>query len=301
MLLPRILKLVARATVHSEQAGRALTLERVILARMRGCLRSTLLATVIVLTGCRTGSNYAGLEGPWYGGVTMADESRRGNSLRLVSFNIERGLRVENAIGVIASSPDLRDADVMLLQEMDEPGTRRIAEAFGMSYAYYPGTFSFKTRRDFGNAVLSRWPIVDHSKILLPHLGLVGRLQRTATAVTIRVEGSPVRVYSTHLSTPLNVTPAAQRAQLRAVLADAERYPRVIIGGDMNSHHVGRLARQMGYRWPTEHGPRTTSFGRWDHIFLKGLSSPNQAGSGTVLDVRGTSDHRAVWAVGILE
>jgi endonuclease/exonuclease/phosphatase family metal-dependent hydrolase len=136
---------------------------------------------------------------------------------------------------------------------------------------------------------------------LLPHKGFIGRLQRTATAVTIRVGNSPVRVYSTHLSTPLNVFPGAQRAQLRAVLTDAVRYPRVIIGGDMNSHQVGHLARQMGYSWPTEHGPRTTALGRWDHIFLKGFSTPNQAGSGTVLDVRGTSDHRAVWAVGIME
>jgi endonuclease/exonuclease/phosphatase family metal-dependent hydrolase len=111
---------------------------------------------------------------------------------------------------------------------------------------------------------------------------------------------SLIRVYSTHLGTMINATPAAQRAQLGTVLADAEPYAQVIIGGDMNSHGVVRLARDRGYEWPTEHGPRTTVFGRWDHILLKGLRSPGTAAAGTVLDVRGASDHRPVWAVATL-
>jgi endonuclease/exonuclease/phosphatase family metal-dependent hydrolase len=257
---------------------------------------------VATLAGCRTGDNYTGLEGPRYAsGLSdaLVREPADPDNLRVVSFNIERALRVDRAIAVMTADPALRGADVILLQEMDDAGTRRVADAFGMGYVYYPGTFSLKTRRDFGNAVLSRWPIVGDSKILLPHLGVVGRLQRTATAATIRVGGSLVRVYSTHLGTLLNSTPAAQRSQLRAILADAEAYPRVVIGGDMNSGRVGRLAREMGYEWPTEHGPRTTRFGRWDHIFLKGLT-PRRGAAGTVLDVRRASDHRPVWAVAAL-
>jgi endonuclease/exonuclease/phosphatase family metal-dependent hydrolase len=258
---------------------------------------------LLALAGCRTGDNYAGLDGPRYAGglaETRTTDPGRPTALKVVSFNIERALRVDTAIAVLESEPGLREADVVLLQEMDHPGTRRVAHALGMAYVYYPGTLSLKTRRDFGNAVLSRWPVVEDRKILLPHLGLVGRLQRTATAATIDRGGARVRVYSVHLGTPLNASRAAQRAQLRAVLTDAARYPRVVIGGDMNSHHVGRLARQMGYEWPTEHGPPTTRFGRWDHIFLKGLTPPAGAGSGTVLDVRRASDHRPVWAVATL-
>jgi endonuclease/exonuclease/phosphatase family metal-dependent hydrolase len=166
-----------------------------------------------------------------------------------------------------------------------------------MGYVYYPGTFSLKTQRDFGNAVLSRWPIVSDAKILLPHVGVFGQLQRTATAATIQVGPAAIRVYSTHLGTLINATPASQRAQLQTILDDAERYPQVVIGGDMNSHGVVRVARDHGYEWPTELGPRTTVFGRWDHIVLKGLWSPGPAASGTVLDVRGASDHRPVWTV----
>src|SRR5687767_7224596 len=143
----------------------------------------------LTLAGCRTGDNYAGLDGPRHaGGLAEAKAAEAGTpaALRVVSFNIERALRVDAAITVLESEPALREADVVLLQEMDHPGTRRVAQALGMAYVYYPGTFSLKTRRDFGNAVLSRWPVVEDSKILLPHLGLFGRLQRTATAATIQ-------------------------------------------------------------------------------------------------------------------
>lgn len=262
-------------------------------------LRRAALALILVgFAACRTGSNYADLAGPRYAGgaATHTSGPNAGPRLRVATFNIAFARRVDRAIAVIESDPFLRQADVVLLQEMDEPGTRRVADALGMAYVYYPGTWHLRTHRDFGNAVLSRWPLVDDAKILLPHLGLVGRLQRTATAATLRVAGSLVRVYSAHLSTMVGATAAGRRAQLGVILADAEPYEHVVIGGDMNSHGVGRLCRERGYLWPTEHGPRTTRFGRWDHIFFKGLASSGAESAGTVLDVRGASDHRAVWA-----
>jgi endonuclease/exonuclease/phosphatase family metal-dependent hydrolase len=106
-----------------------------------------------------------------------------------------------------------------------------------------------------------------------------------------------VRVYSTHLGTPTSTGGGARRNQLRAILADAERYERVILGGDMNDAKVGRIARQLGYSWPTELGPPTSLLGRIDHIFVKGLSVADSAGAGAVLRGRGISDHLPVWAV----
>ena len=158
----------------------------------------------------------------------------------------------------------------------------------------------FRSKRHFGNAVLSRWPIVEDKRIVLPHHGRFARTQRTATAATIQVGESLVRVYSTHLGTMTDVEPASRRDQLRAILADAARYPRVVLGGDMNDVGVGRVAREEGYNWPTERGPDTSWLGRLDHIFLKGLASPDSAAAGTVLDVRKASDHLPVWAVAIL-
>jgi endonuclease/exonuclease/phosphatase family metal-dependent hydrolase len=266
--------------------------------------RTALLLALVTVAGCRTGRNYATPDGPRYAGRAAhgsAGERYATDTLRLVSFNIEFSQQVDSAITVLGSDPALRGADVLLLQEMNQEATERIASALGLWYVYYPAIFHFRTDRNVGNAVLSRWPIVEDRKIILPHVSRFVRTQRTATAATIRVGEVLLRVYSTHLGTMGDLAPAARRDQLRAILADAEHYPRVIIGGDMNDAGVGEVARAQGYAWPTQHGPPTASLGRLDHIFVKGLGAPDSAAAGTVLDVGGASDHLAVWAVGLLD
>jgi len=265
--------------------------------------RAALLLAVLAAAGCRTGRNYTSIEGPRYTGspaIAHTGECAHDQTLRLASFNIEFALRVDSAIAVLQSDPALRGADVILLQEMDESSTKRIADTLGMGYVYYPAVFHLRTRRNFGNAVLSRWPIAEDKKIVLPHLARLASTQRAATAATVRVCDLLVRVYSVHLGTPAGVSPAARRDQLGVILADASQYSRVVIGGDMNDEGVGRTALKLGYAWPTRRGPPTTGLGRLDHIFLKGFSSPDSAAAGTVLDVRGASDHLAVWTVGVL-
>jgi endonuclease/exonuclease/phosphatase family metal-dependent hydrolase len=191
-------------------------------------------------------------------------------------------------------------ADVILLQEMDAAATEKIAKALRRSYVYYPALFHRRMRRDFGNAILSRWPIVDDAKLVLPHPSRYAGTHRIATAATVRVGASLIRVYSTHLGTIADISDGARRDQLRFIFADAAKHELVVIGGDLNDGSVGVIAQQAGYSWPTRHGPRTHRLGRWDHIFLKGLESPDTSASGTILDSRGVSDHRPVWVAGIL-
>jgi endonuclease/exonuclease/phosphatase family metal-dependent hydrolase len=221
--------------------------------------------------------------------------------VRVVSFNIEFSARVDSAIALLRTDSTLRAADVFLLQEMNEPAVQRVARALDAEYVYYPAIYHFRTRRDFGNAVVSRWPIVDDRKLVLPHTAVFTRTQRIATAATLSVRGALVRVYSAHLGTFAEVGARGRRDQLRAILSDAAEYPIVIIGGDMNSGGVGRIATESGYAWPTEDGPRTTLLGRWDHIFLKGFREPDAgaADTGTILDSRNSSDHRPVWVAAV--
>jgi len=224
----------------------------------------------------------------------------RGDTIRVVTFNLEYGERVDSALAMFAADSGLSDADVVLLQEMDSSSTDRVATALGMAYVFYPAIYHPRAEQDFGNAILSRWPIVSDAKLILPHASRYARTNRTATAATLNIRDVHVRVYSTHLGTVLDIGPNARRDQLRAIIADADTFPRVILGGDMNSTNVGNVAREMGYAWPTEHGPRTMQIARVDHIFLKGLAVPASGFTGTVADNRQSSDHKAVWARAVI-
>lgn len=264
--------------------------------------RLTLLLAACLLAGCRTGRNYSpadvqGYEGSPGGNAAI---STGVDTLRVISFNIKYAQRIDLAIVLLESEPDLRDADVILLNEMDENGTWLIAEALGMHYVYYPAVLHTRTRRDFGNAVLSRWPIIEHERIVLPHVARFQRTQRAATAATVSVGSTPVRVYAVHLGTFFEIGPGARREQLRTVLKDAARYTHAIVGGDMNDGRIGPTAWEEGFTWPTQYGPRTMPFGRVDHIFLKNLPVPDSAAAGTVRDTRGASDHSPVWVRAIL-
>ncbi|MFN2566640.1 MAG: endonuclease/exonuclease/phosphatase family protein [Gemmatimonadaceae bacterium] len=266
-------------------------------------LRGAAAIALVLLGGCRTGRDYPSSAGPRYADAPpreTAETRAQPASVRVVSFNIEFARRIDEAIALLMSDAALRGADVILLQEMDAAGTHRVAHALGMWYVYYPAIFHRRTRRDFGNAVLSRWPIVDDAKLVLPHPSRYAGTHRSATAATLRVGAARIRVYSTHLGTAADIGSGRRRDQLRAILADAASHPLVVIGGDLNDAAVGLIAQDGGYSWPTQRGPRTTRFGRWDHIFMKGLKSPDMAASGTIVDAGRVSDHRPVWAVGIL-
>ncbi len=264
--------------------------------RARTCL--PMLLSLMCAAGCVTQTNYeAGA--PRYSGAVPAPPRMHADTIRIASFNIEFAFRVDNAIRVLAS-PELRDADVLLLQEMDAAGVERIAAAMGMGYVYYPATKHFRTGRDFGNAVLSRWPIIEDARIVLPHVAAIGASVRTATAATVRVGDIEMRVYSAHLGTVANVTSAERADQLRIILEDAKPYERVIIGGDMNHPDVGRQAMDAGYLWPTRRGPRTAAAGRLDHMYFKGIGVAHIDGSGTVTADYDASDHRPIWALAIL-
>ena len=254
-------------------------------------------------TGCWS-YNYRSPLGPRYAEtmlpVPVVAVSSGSRTLRVVTFNVQYAIHIDEAIALIKSTPALRDADVITLQEMDAPGARRIADALHMAYVYYPACVERKTQRDFGDAILSRWPIVADQKIVLPHLARFGGTARIATAATVLVEGIPIRVYSVHLATQIENGSGSRHDQARTILADAAAYPRVVISGDMNSHGIGNEFRKAGFLWPTEHNPPSHHFFKFDHVFLKGLAPLDSGATGVVHDARGASDHRPVWAVAAL-
>ena len=260
-----------------------------------------LLAAAVGGRGCRAVVNYQSPLGPRYAGVpaSPATPIAANHVLRVVTYNVQWGKHVDRAINVLTTRAPLPDADIVVLQEMDAEGTRRIADALGMAWVYYPAAVHPKLGHDFGNAILSRWPIVADEKLLLPHIGGLRHAQRIATAATVLVGALQVRVYSAHLGTPSDIRPSKRRDQADAILADARTYPLVIVAGDMNSHGIGKEFVAHGFVWPTEHNGFTTAVFNWDHVFLKGFAapSPDRKLTGIVRDTLGTSDHDPVWAV----
>jgi endonuclease/exonuclease/phosphatase family metal-dependent hydrolase len=205
------------------------------------------------------------------------------------------GSHLPEVIALLQSSSELELADLVLLQEVDSVSVRTIADALEMAWVYYPATLHPKSQRDYGNAVLSRHPILADQKIPLPYLARGRRTARAAVAATVTVRGQPVRVYSLHLATVIGNTPSQRYEQLRTVLSDADRYPAAIIGGDFNDEAVPELALPHGFSWPTRNLPATNAFWTFDHILVKGLPGVRTASTGVVRDTLGASDHRPVW------
>ena len=255
---------------------------------------------LLLVGACRTGRNYVDPVAPrWLGPLPVPAPTFASDTVRVVSFNIQLAERIDSALAVLDDAA-LRHADIVLLQEMDADATARIAAHLGMGYVYYPAINYFKTGRDFGNAILSRWPMDDDAKVILPNTSRFGGTHRIATAATIDIAGTKVRAYSTHLGTIADMGPNGRREQLRSIIEDAAQFEDVIIGGDMNSGTVGKYAREAGYSWPTAVGYRTAKLGqRYDHFFVRGLVVDSE-GAGMVEDNRGSSDHRPIWMVGVL-
>lgn len=271
--------------------------------RCRHKLRAILLIAVAAGLACRPALNYPSALGPRYAGVpTTRHDSMAGRRvLRVVTYNVRFGQHIDRAINVLTTRKPLPGADIIFLQEMDAEGTKRIADALEMWWVYYPAVVHPKAaRQDFGNAILSRWPIIADEKLMLPHPAGMRSSQRIATAATILVDTIKVRVYSAHLGTPTEIGGSKRRDQARMILADALAYPLVIVAGDMNSHGIGKEFVASGYLWPTEHNGFTTTVFNWDHVFLKGFTTPAPGGpkeTGIVRDTLRTSDHDPVWVV----
>ncbi len=185
---------------------------------------------------------------------------------------------------------------------MDDEGVERIARTLGLNYVYYPSSIHPTMQDYFGPAILTPWPIEGSWKLVLPHEGRIRHQRRTATGAMIRIRGTRVRVYATHLETPIRITSRQRRDQAAAIVADAAGAAEpVIIAGDFNSKSIGRFFEAQGYHWVSKRVSRTIAWFAWDHIFARGLILGDSSDVGTVPELNGASDHWPVWAVLRLE
>ena len=274
--------------------------------------RIAALITLAALTACSRSVNYTDPVGPRYAGEAAQEpevhwtgphaeaaptsaEVATPDSLRVVTFNVHYSEQMGLVNELLETSPMLRGADIIVLQEMNEDAAAGTAEALDMNYVYYPAVLHPVPKKNFGNAILSRWPIVDDEKLILPSRSMTRGSQRAAVAATVVVGNEHVRVFAVHLSTILEVWFTGQTYQIDSVLAAARDYDRVIVAGDMNSRdNVGALFTGAGYFWPSRNtGPTTHKLFAVDHVFTRGFTV---GGSAAVQDNLGASDHLPVWA-----
>lgn len=250
----------------------------------------------IVLCGCGTVQSYLDPEEPSYVG-THGIAPAGGAPLRVVTFNIKHGVRIPGAIEAFRSHSELKKADVLLLQEMDGPGVESIARALELNYVYFPISVHPLNGRDFGNAILSPWPLDQPRKVFLPHSDGPNGQRRAVVSACVSIDGLLVKIYSVHLGAPVRTQRGERRDQVEALLADAgDSAEPVIIGGDFNTYNLGRMFEAKGFTWVTKSVGRTVAFWSFDHIFARGLSPTNPHAAGVARDVKGVSDHRPVWA-----
>jgi endonuclease/exonuclease/phosphatase family metal-dependent hydrolase len=260
------------------------------------------LALAWCLLGCACGiePNYTDPDGPRYAGDHAAAQPPAGGPLLVVSYNLAFGREVATAIDVLGQAP-LVGADLVLMQEMEACGVDRIAREVGLNYVYYPA--SRKKGQDWGNAVLSRWPIVEDRKLLLPYADPFSNSRRIAVATRIDVGGEEILVYSTHIATP-SLGLGARLDQIETILDDADQTdPELpaLIGGDLNTADPGsggqvrELFSDHDFTWASDDATDTgTAFGSdatLDYVFARRMTAGD---SGTLRGDAG-SDHQPIW------
>ncbi|MDU0309210.1 endonuclease/exonuclease/phosphatase family protein [Rhizobium sp. 10PS4] len=142
--------------------------------------------------------------------------------MNFASYNIQYGFGLDGRYDLARIARSLVGADVIALQEVTRGFSRNgFADMAADIAALFPDYFWVYgpacdmhveadedglrplrgTRFQFGNMVLSRWPIVSTRTLLLPRSRTIGKinLQRGAIEAVIDAPAGAIRVYSVHL------------------------------------------------------------------------------------------------------
>jgi endonuclease/exonuclease/phosphatase family metal-dependent hydrolase len=224
------------------------------------------------------------------------------DALRVVTWNIQFGVEVAAAAEALLHDDELRGADIVLLQEMDEVGTETIARTVGLNHVFASSGVHARTGRHFGNAVLSKWPLRDPEVVWLPHRSAVQGQDRIALRATVAVGADDVDACSVHTEVP-SLSPPKRRRQFDEVVEATERWAleRLIVGGDFNtltSRGVALVTERMrrigAERVSAGAGTTLRRAGReftLDHVYARGVVPLDRG----VVHGIAASDHRPLW------
>ncbi len=266
----------------------------------RFLLLAILLASML-LASCREVINYRDPDEPRFEGNYAGQGPEFDGTLKVVTWNIAFAEEIDQAIAELRTIEELQEANIILLQEMDEAGTEAIAKALNYNYVYYPASIHSRHERNFGNAVLSKWPIDDSEKLILPHQNPRNDQIRIAVRALIMAGEIELPVYSIHTETFW--LGQEDRNDQIGYLADQvdPAHDYVIAGGDFNTLTPGSITELeermevVGLKRVTNGAGASVGIGdvglTLDHIFARGLSTITSG----VANEAEASDHYPLW------
>jgi endonuclease/exonuclease/phosphatase family metal-dependent hydrolase len=260
-----------------------------------------LLVACFLLTSCGPASNYLDALEPQFVGSYSNHPSDFSGTIKVVSYNISFANNIDRAIYELSEFEELKDADIILLQEMDETGTEAIAQALRYDYVYYPASIHKPNDKNFGNAILAKWPIHASEKIILPYKSPRNQEIRIAVKAIVTIDGMEILTYSVHTET-FWLGRKKRDAQVDTLIENIDTsYPNIIVGGDFNTltpKSVKELEdsfSEIGMERATKGIGYTAKYGALefilDHIFTTGMTVIDAGKS----EEAEASDHLPIW------
>jgi endonuclease/exonuclease/phosphatase family metal-dependent hydrolase len=234
--------------------------------------------------------------------------------LRVVTYNIHKcigGLDRRYDPARTADALASTEPDVVLLQEVDDGAKRskgdrqvdRLAELTGLGHRTFFPNVAVRGGGQYGNAVLSRYPIVQTSNV---DLTVSWKKRRSVLHAELRVRHQEVdrivHVFNMHLG----LAEYERKIQLKRFL-ECDPFARlhhetpIIVGGDLNDVYgrLWRLLTPAGFRGPSR-SPRT--FPAWaplralDGIYVRGGVEVASLARAEAAVAKRASDHLPLWA-----
>jgi len=218
--------------------------------------------------------------------------------LRIVTWNVHMGVGRDGRRDLqrIARKINRFDADILALQEVenlavDHPEGNELevlARATGLRAE--AGPTMLRPDGEYGNAVLTRWPV---RRVRRHDISVAGREPRGVLELEVEIAGSLLRVLATHLG--LRRRERQHQLQQLCGLVDADANLPLALLGDLNIwNRFSSVLRPLQQRFPSAPLPRTFPSG-WplfplDRIFLRGVDAPRVWTFDDRL-IRAASDH----------
>ena len=181
-----------------------------------------------------------------------SEEQSKISSMRIVTYNIHKGRGMDGRVSIkrIADVLGELDADIIALQEVfsecesKEGQVETLASTLGMKSAF--GCTRHHRGRPYGNALLSRWPIVSSCGM---DLTWGHREKRGCIRADLKTALGTLHIFNIHMGTSY----FERRHQVKSLLTSKQIHdgisgPRVLVG-DFNEWIKGLTTRMLSDRF----------------------------------------------------